>query len=52
MTLEQKRTILVFGATGAMGSYFVKHLLADRENNWYIRVQLDRQRKVQISQFA
>ncbi|MEM8676859.1 MAG: NmrA family NAD(P)-binding protein [Cyanobacteria bacterium P01_G01_bin.67] len=30
-------TILVIGATGAMGSYVVKHLLTDRENNWQIR---------------
>ena len=37
MTSEQKRTILVFGATGAMGSYVVKHLLKDKENNWQIR---------------
>lgn len=37
MTSQQKPTILVFGATGAMGSYVVKHLLKDKENNWQIR---------------
>ena len=37
MASEQKRTILIFGATGAMGSYVVKHLLKDKENNWQIR---------------
>lgn len=37
MSSEQKQTILVFGATGAMGSYVVKHLLADKEHNWHIR---------------
>ena len=37
MTLKPNRTILVFGATGAMGSHVVKHLLADEQNNWKIR---------------
>ncbi len=31
------RTILVIGATGAMGSKVVEHLLADAENQWRIR---------------
>lgn len=32
-----RRTILVIGATGAMGRPIVKQLLADTENNWHIR---------------
>lgn len=31
------KTILVIGATGAMGSKVIKHLLADPDNQWRIR---------------
>lgn len=34
---QTKRTILVIGATGAMGRPIVQHLLADKQNNWHIR---------------
>ncbi len=31
------KTILVIGATGAMGSKVIEHLLADTQNQWRIR---------------
>ncbi|MGD2182112.1 NmrA/HSCARG family protein [Lusitaniella coriacea] len=34
---KNTRTILVFGATGAMGSYVIQHLLRDQKNNWKIQ---------------
>lgn len=34
---QANRTVLVIGATGAMGSKVVEHLLADTENQWRIR---------------
>lgn len=34
---QADRTILVIGATGAMGSKVIQHLLADTENQWKIR---------------
>lgn len=37
VTEETARTILVFGATGAMGRPVISHLLADKDNNWRIR---------------
>lgn len=37
MTEQTTRTILVIGATGAMGRPVVSHLLADESNNWRIR---------------
>jgi nucleoside-diphosphate-sugar epimerase len=37
MTESTSRTILVLGATGAMGRPIVSRLLADQNNNWRIR---------------
>ncbi|HAX76897.1 MAG TPA: NmrA/HSCARG family protein [Cyanobacteria bacterium UBA11372] len=37
MNAQSNRTILVIGATGAMGRPIIKHLLADTTNNWQIR---------------
>ena len=37
MNIQSNRTILIIGATGAMGRPIVKQLLADATNNWQIR---------------
>jgi uncharacterized protein YbjT (DUF2867 family) len=37
MNTQSNRTILVIGATGAMGRTIVKQLLADPQNHWQIR---------------
>lgn len=37
MTQNTARTILVIGATGAMGRPIISRLLADQDNNWRIR---------------
>jgi uncharacterized protein YbjT (DUF2867 family) len=37
MNTQSNRTILVIGATGAMGRPIVKQLLADAQNHWQIR---------------
>lgn len=37
MTEKTGRTILVIGATGAMGRPIISRLLADKDNNWRIR---------------
>lgn len=37
MTEQATRTILVIGATGAMGRPVISHLLADQDHNWHIR---------------